>query len=148
MRTSASFLPILLSGLGLIPFLFAMYISWIDSAFLGKSGHEIFTTYSATILSFLGGTLWGQFIHKTLNPLTKYLLISSNLITLGAWLSLLLEMPTLSIALLLLGFISTFWVEARFLKSIIAPDSRYLNMRFALTIAVSVLHLFMLYPHY
>jgi len=138
----------LLGMLGLIPFVFAMYLSLIDGSFLGKSGHYIFITYSAIILSFLGGTLWGQFIHKSLHPFTKYLLISSNLITLGAWLSLLLELPTLSIALLLLGFISTFWVEARSLKSIIDPNSRYLNMRFALTIAVSVLHLFMLYPRY
>lgn len=147
MRTSASTHPIVLASFGVIPFIFATYLSWANGTFFGVSGLELFITYSAIILSFMAGTLWGQRIQKDMNPLSKYVLISSNTISLGAWLSLLIDVPVLSIALLFLGFISLFWVEARSLKQSESSDARYLNMRFFLTIIVCVLHLLVLYPH-
>lgn len=147
MYTSASALPILLASLGIIPFALSTYLSWSNTAFFGLSGLEFFITYSAIILSFMSGTLWGQRIHKDINSLSKYVLLSSNAISLGAWLSLLIDVPVLSIALLFLGFISIFWVEAKSLKQSESADARYLNMRFALTIIVCVLHLLVLYPH-
>jgi hypothetical protein len=148
MRTSASSLTIMLATLGIIPFVFATYLSWSGQVFFEKSGLDLFITYSAIILSFMAGTLWGQRVHKEMNALTKYVLVSSNAIALGAWLSLLMDLPALSIGLLFLGFISLFWVEAKSFKQSESSDSRYLNMRFSLSIAVCVLHLFVLYPHY
>jgi hypothetical protein len=148
MRTSASSLTLTLATLGIIPFVFATYLSWSNDVFLDKSGLDLFITYSAIILSFMAGTLWGQRIHKDSNTLSKYVLISSNVIALGAWFSLLIDVPVLSIALLFLGFISIFWVEAKSLKQSEYSDSRYLNMRLLLTLFVCVLHLLVLYPHH
>lgn len=147
MRTSSSILSLQLSVLGIIPFAFATYLSWTDQTFFNESGAYLFTTYSAIILSFLSGTLWGQCINKRISTMSQYLLISSNVIALGAWCSLLLDVSPLSIALLLLGFISLFWAELRSLREEDNGHSRYLNMRFGITLIVCVLHLFMLYPH-
>lgn len=138
----------LLGALGVIPFAVATYLSWADYDFWGMSAYKLFSAYSAIILSFLGGALWGQLIHDEARQSVKYLLISSNVIALIAWLALLLETPALAIALLLLGYISIFWVEARSLKLIRSPNSTYLNMRLVITSIVCVLHIFMLYPHY
>ncbi|MCB5162715.1 DUF3429 domain-containing protein [Marinomonas algarum] len=148
MRTPNTSLTTLLGVLGIIPFAAATYFSWIGQPFLGLSGYTLFSTYSAIILSFLGGALWGQLIHKEINSLGRFLLISSNLLALAAWVALLIGIPSLSIAILLLGFMSVFWVEARSLKLIRSPNAPYLNMRFVITIIVCVLHLIMLYPHY
>ncbi|MBR7889059.1 DUF3429 domain-containing protein [Marinomonas sp. A79] len=148
MRTPNSYLTIILGVLGIIPFAAATYISWNNHTFLGFSGFTLFSTYSAVILSFLSGALWGQLIHKDISPLGRFLFISSNVLALAAWASLLIHIPSLSIALLLLGFMSVFWVEARTLVLIRSPNARYLNMRFVITIIVCVLHLAMLYPHY
>ncbi|MBD5769611.1 DUF3429 domain-containing protein [Marinomonas colpomeniae] len=147
MRTSSSILSLQLSVLGIIPFAFSTYLSWTNQMLFDESGSYLFTTYSAIILSFLSGTLWGQCINKRISTMSQYLLISSNVIALGAWFSLLLEVSSLSIALLLLGFISLFWVEARSLREENSVHSRYLNMRFGITLIVCVLHLLMLYPH-
>lgn len=147
MRTSASTLTAILAVLGVIPFVFATYLSWSGQVFFEKSGLNLFITYSAIILSFMGGTLWGQFIHKNIDALSRYVLISSNFLAIGAWFSLLIYVPVLSIGLLFLGFISTFWVEVRALKHNESTNARYLNLRFIVTIIVCVLHLLVLYPH-
>lgn len=145
MRTSASLFIIILTALGIVPFVFATYLSWSDQALFDNSGLELFVTYSAIILSFRAGTLWGQFIYRNLDDLARYVLISSNIIALGAWFSLLMNVPVLSIGLLCLGFISTFWVEiSKHRKSL---HSKYLNMRLSVTTVVCVLHLLVLYPH-
>lgn len=109
MRASASPYTMILGAMGLIPFVFATYLSWTNATFFDRSGLYLFITYGAIILSFLSGTLWGQFVHKESSPVSKYLLISSNVVAVAAWFSLLLDIQVLSIALLFLGFISTFW---------------------------------------
>ena len=151
MRASASPYTMILGAMGLIPFVFATYLSWTNATFFDRSGLYLFITYGAIILSFLSGTLWGQFVHKESSPVSKYLLISSNVVAVAAWFSLLLDIQVLSIALLFLGFISTFWGEARFarqVESAALPASPYLTMRFVLTLIVCVLHLLVFYPSY
>jgi len=148
MRTSDSPMTLTLAVLGIIPFAFATYLSWVHQTFFEKSGLYLFASYSAIILSFLAGTLWGQLIHKDNTLFSKSLLIGSNIITLGAWCSLLLDASTLSISLLFLGFISIFWLEARALKLVKETPTSYINMRFSITAVVCILHLLVLYPHY
>ncbi|WP_394181985.1 DUF3429 domain-containing protein [Marinomonas posidonica] len=148
MRTSASPYTFILGAMGLIPFLCATYLSWTNQTFFDRSGLYLFITYGAIILSFLSGTLWGQFVHRESSPLSIYLLISSNVVAVAAWFSLLLDIQVLSIALLFLGFISTFWGEARFARQNHSENSPYLTMRFVLTLIVCVLHLLVFYPSY
>ncbi len=150
MRVSASPYTFILGTMGLVPFLFATYLSWTNQTFFDRSGLYLFITYGAIILSFLSGSLWGQFVHRESSPLSMYLLISSNVVAVAAWFSLLLDIQVLSIALLFLGFISTFWGEARFAfaKQTHAENSPYLTMRFVLTLVVCVLHLLVFYPSY
>ncbi|BFM50762.1 DUF3429 domain-containing protein [Marinomonas sp. THO17] len=148
MRASASPYTMILGAMGLIPFVFATYLSWTDTTLFDRSGLYLFITYGAIILSFLSGTLWGQFIHKESSLVSKYLLISSNVVAVAAWFSLLLDIQVLSIALLFLGFISTFWGEARFAREADTEVSPYLTLRFVLTMIVCVLHLLVFYPSY
>lgn len=148
MKPSYTFLTTLLGVLGVIPFAAATYINWQNDSFFGWTGYEIFSTYSAMILSFLSGALWGQLVHKDVSAFGKWLLISTNIIALAAWLALLMHTAALAIALLLLGFMSIFWLEIRSIKLIQPSNPGYLNMRSAITIVVCILHLLMLYPHY
>ncbi|MBJ7537228.1 DUF3429 domain-containing protein [Marinomonas transparens] len=148
MRTYSQPLVIILGVLGMIPFVFSAYLSLTAKTFLDVSGTHLFTTYSALILSYLSGMLWGQVIHKEKSTSGSYLLICSNVLSYGAWASLIINVPELSIALLLLGFISVFWVDARWIKFKGNSHTRYTNMRFLLTIFVCVLHLLVLFPHY
>ncbi|WP_187424839.1 DUF3429 domain-containing protein [Marinomonas sp. IMCC 4694] len=148
MKPSYTFLTTLLGSLGVIPFATATYLNWQNETFLGWSGHELFSTYSAMILSFLSGALWGQLVHKQVSTFGKWLLLSTKLIALAAWLALLMHTTALAIALLLLGFMSIFWLEVRANTLIQPSHSHYFNMRFVITLVVCVLHLLMLYPHY
>lgn len=138
---------ITLATLSILPFLLATYLNLANDTLFGKTGVTFFATYGAIILSFISGVLWGRVIEQPEHNTGKTLLISSNIILLSAWCSLLMNTPELSVVLLLLGFISLYWIEARWLKptKTIKP---YLSMNFGLTSIVCVMHLLVLYPHY
>lgn len=148
MRTASRPLIILLSIFSFLPFILATGLSITGVTFLGKTGIELFVLYSAIILSFLSGMTWGQILESPVKKSGRKILISGSLLTFAAWFSLLLDIPELSIAILLLGFVSIFWVEARWLKLLSIPQSYYSRMRFTLTALVCTLHLFVLFPYH
>ena len=137
-----------LATLSILPLLFATYLSLAHQSFLGKSGITLFATYGAIILSFLGGGIWGQVIQQPESNNGKKLLLSAYLIMTAAWVSLLFITPELSVAFLLLGLITVFWVEVRWLKQLNKDKSYHFSLRFGLTSVASILHLLVLYPHY
>jgi len=140
-------LVVALATLNILPFILATYLSLTNSTFFGKTGVTLFAIYGAIILSFISGIIWGRVIELSENSNGKILLISCNIILLAAWGSLLMNTPELSVVLLLLGFVSIFWVEARWLKPSSA-NKPYLSMNFGLTSVVCIMHLLVLYPHY
>ncbi|MFD1381934.1 DUF3429 domain-containing protein [Rhodanobacter aciditrophus] len=148
MRTSSRYLITTLGFLGLAPFvasLVAYHVEWFHATTLGQ---KVFISYGAIILSFLSGAVWGQVLEQPYQAKGRALLICSNLITLGAWVALLVQQAQLSLLLLLLGYVSLFWVEARWLKILRTDNSFYPSMRFTLTAIVCSLHVLMLYPRY
>jgi len=74
-----------LGYLGLLPFAGALGVSWTGLTVFGLAGEQLFITYSAVILSFLSGVLWGNGLDNTPPTLSRYALVLSNVFALLAW---------------------------------------------------------------
>lgn len=148
MRTSSRYLITTLGFLGLAPFVASMIAYHVDWFHASSISQKLFISYGAIILSFLSGAVWGQVIEQPYQAKGRILLIGSNLVTIGAWIALIVEQPQLSLLLLLLGYVSLFWTEVRWLKMLRTDNSFYPGMRFVLTAIVCSLHVLMLYPRY
>ncbi|MGB2065043.1 DUF3429 domain-containing protein [Marinomonas gallaica] len=146
MRNNSSSLIKTLGVLGLIPFIASTLAFHFNFYHYGLLAQSVFVAYSAVILSFLSGAIWGQVLEQPFQSKCKILLIASNVVALIAWCGLLIDQPHMSLLLLLCGYISIFWLEVRWLKQIRPDQSYYPNLRFGLTVAVCAMHLLMLYP--
>lgn len=131
---------------GALPFALALIMEGMQWQWGQLHGAVIFHTYSAIILSFMAGSLWGQASHFTSSQHNPLLLIS-NLWALLAWFGLLLPPHFIWLALIInvLGFTHLLWIERRF-KSASAPLSYY-SLRKSISWIVIVLHLAMLLLH-
>ena len=125
---------LLLGYAGLIPFISLAGLSVFSDIEIGLSTHFVFTAYSACILSFLAGSIWLQ--GNTLRWFNPTL--CSNLITLLAFISLLLSYPV-GIVLLLIGYLLVFWLEIAFKLDTNKPEG-YKTMRSWLTVIVMLCH--------
>ena len=133
-----------LGYLGLLPFLLGVGMMATNISVLGVAGSAVFASYSAVILSFLSGVLWGKGLEKMQDKTSRYALILSNVFALLVW-GLMLQTGVSFewvIVVLALGFISVWYVEKRVWH---ADDNvkqgHYLNMRNKLTCGVVVLHI-------
>lgn len=146
MRNTSSSLIKVLGVLGLTPFVASTFAFHFDFYHYGLQAQFLFVTYSAVILSFLSGAIWGQVLEQPFQSKCRALLFASNMAALVAWAGLLIKQPHMSLLLLLCGYITIFWLEVRWLKQIRPDQSYYPNLRFGLTVAVCAMHLLMLYP--
>ena len=140
---------------GLIPFLLpvvlmgqgALFAKGFESASLfGFYVPYVFITYSAIILSFLCGALWGKAVSGDCRQSANAVLIFSNLIALSAWSCTLLIylapiMSIFALALLMAGFLAVLFCEREFEQIRGQQGSGYWKMRVQLTALVSLLHL-------
>jgi hypothetical protein len=136
-----------LATLSIIPFVLTTYLSLSNHALLGKTGVTLFAIYSGLSLSFISGIIWGRVIELPESANGKRLLISCYILISSAWCALLMNTPELSVVLLLLGFISIYWVENRWLKQSNA-NKPFLPLHFGLTTTICIMHLLVLYPRY
>lgn len=140
----------LISGLGyagLIPFVATALASFFDVTVLGLGASAWFSHYSAVILVFLSGALWGLVITKSESPSTRLIVAFTNGVALIAWLALGLSQDyyTGSLLLLLIGYGAVLSVEILHAESVYRElESYYLKMRVHLTVAVIALHVVML----
>lgn len=74
-----------LGYLGFVPFLFSLLLIVSDTTLFNLSGQQFFIAYSAVILSFLSGVLWGNGIDHYYHRLSRNILVLSNLFVLLAW---------------------------------------------------------------
>ena len=141
-----------LGYLGLIPFIAPLLemlaavasSSGIQSAvFLGFYAPYVFVAYSAVILSFLSGILWGKGRRESTANKSNMALIISNLISILAWLSLLMIhisalMTLFAVTLLMCGYASLLLAE----RSVGLSNEAigYWRMRLVLTALVIVAH--------
>lgn len=138
-----------LGGAGLIPFLAAtlaelMALDW------GITIPPILVlmTYGAIILSFLGGVLWGRALHRAASDATHGLLIMSNVFSLLAWATLLLNSIFWTLLLQMIGFAALLAVERSLARgSTMTTQSHYYPMRLILTTSVIVCQLLVLGNH-
>ena len=148
MRNSSRSLIQTLGVLGLVPFIASTLTFHFDFYGHGFFAQSVFVAYSAVILSFLSGAIWGQVLEQPFQSKGKALLVGSNIVAILAWCGLLIHQPHMSLLLLLCGYISIFWLEVRWLKQIRPDQSFYPSLRFLLTLLVCAMHLLMLYPKF
>jgi hypothetical protein len=135
-----------LGYLGLIPFIFGVYLVVANLNLMGHPGMFWFCSYSAIILSFLGGALWGRAIQIEAEGTSAKLLIMSNVVAIIAWGCLLLgNLQTAALALLTIGFAALLIVEYFGDQKVFTDvDKGYVKMRVNLTSLVIIAHLIVL----
>ena len=145
----------LLGSIGLVPFIVSVGSmvsgAWSggglqSASIFGLYAPYVFMAYSAIILSFLAGTLWGKWETFPSNRRSAAVLIFTNLTSLLAWVSLTVIhmsqfLSILAVAFLAAGYLGILGVE-RALKS---SSRGYWNLRVSLTTVVVLLHWTTLY---
>jgi len=128
---------------GLIPFIAACALLYSGAATLAN---QIFLSYSAIILSFLGGTHWGRLIASDVSlkvSVGLLALLASNVFALLGWAGLLLSQygSVYPFVILTIGFVMLFMVEVAAMPTIVSTvHRRYTAFRAFLTITVLILH--------
>ncbi|MGF1699485.1 DUF3429 domain-containing protein [Photobacterium makurazakiensis] len=132
-----------LAYLGLVPFILAIICIWIDKTLFGLEAEKVFVAYSAVILSFLSGVLWGNAIDHIKHSLSRNALILSNLFAFIAW-GVLLHSPDSyfwSVSVLLFGFIAVWFAEKKVREVEQEQNPKnYQPLRNRLTAIVSLFH--------
>lgn len=143
-----------LTWLGVLPFVAGVFIYQWPVLLSGLSGDALFIFYSASILSFMAGTLWGKSHHnREINH--KHTVIWSNLWALLSCLSLITfwisQTAPLSLIIQLLGYLHILFVEHDHQLSVSPEDpsvnDEYLSVRIKVTGVVIGLHILMLFLH-
>ncbi|WP_070965967.1 DUF3429 domain-containing protein [Vibrio sonorensis] len=132
-----------LGYLGLIPFVFCLILIVFDVRLFELSGHKMFTAYSAVILSFLSGVLWGNAIDHFSHKLSRNALILSNLFALIAWGVLLTKEGSYFSAIVMLsfGYLAVWFAEKTIRQSEHEEKpAGYSEMRGKLTLGVMIMH--------
>ena len=130
--------PFVLGIFGLLPFLGLCIISWLP---LGQPipTASWFVSYSAIILSFMAGSLWGLSLNAKVKN-AKGLLIASNVFALMAWVAILNTSYFAALALLALGYLLTLSKED-LVRSYLSRA--YWRLRLWLTYTVLATHVLM-----
>ena len=137
-----------LGFLGLIPFLSAVLLTLAGLGPLGLERSTLFIGYSAMILAFLSGSLWGEGLRIADSFESRVLLISSNLFAVVAWVGLGLNSIDYLIALTVLGmgYALILFLEYQTSRVLYSNcDYPYLSLRARLTFVVLSLHAYMGY---
>lgn len=137
-------LPKLLTYTGIIPFVVPALLI-VTHQPIGLSiqvWQLLFLSYSAIILSFLGGIHWGTTLTTNIKPNTLY--ITSNIASLGAWLSLILNSQLLSAFLLLFGFMMQLIIDLLVLPRTTYPNW-FIQVRIRATVFVCIAHCLFIY---
>jgi hypothetical protein len=141
-----------LGYLGLIPFLVPLWKIIITvndglgihaASLFGLYAPYIFITYSAIILSFLGGILWSKASLNAQSMTSRVAIVFSNIMALFAWASLIIinfssMLTMLAVAVLLCGFGSLLLAERSL--DVDTQDKPYWRMRLVLTSIVIASH--------
>jgi hypothetical protein len=147
----------LLGYLGLLPFAVSTGLVIAGITLFGVDPRFLFASYSATILSFLGGVLWGRCLGQTLPMTGSVMLLLSNCFALMAWAALLVSDTGYALALVVLmaGYCLAYLAERHLTDPSITDPSitdpsisglvkYYMKMRLVLTGLVLSAHLLLL----
>ncbi|MGI2172286.1 DUF3429 domain-containing protein [Shewanella sp. MF05960] len=124
---------------GLIPFITLSLLAFNHSVLSPEHTLLGFISYSAIILSFMAGALWGKAVVLNLDDSIAKLLIISNVIALGCWIALLTPFELSALILLVSGYVYLLYIE--FKAKQLSATTRYITLRTILTSVVVVCHL-------
>jgi hypothetical protein len=139
-----------LGVLGLLPFVFGIVLTLIETDFLGINGVDIFTSYSLAILCFLSGSLWGQILKDEFFDRNKKALVMTNVLVVAGWSASLASETFSIISLIVLGlaFCGILLLEIfLFRQSVVSLNRDYARLRFTLTALVLSGHVGMVVIH-
>jgi hypothetical protein len=137
-----------LTYLGVLPFLFAVFISISphmnlpdflggEIAYAGFKAKALLHSYAVVILSFLAGIQWGVCLHD--NKQTKLILIS-NVLAIMAWLSLMAFASKFALSILLFGFIIALIADSKAYKNQLIPKwFWHLRMKVSVIVCLALL---------
>lgn len=137
-----------LAWFGILPFLIAILMVAFGSTLFSVSAELLFVTYSAIILTFMAGTLWGQCSHSAESATDHRIpIVVSNIWAIIAWLCVILTqvneaLLSLVILFLALGFFHVLTQEKK--VNLLAASESYLTLRTQVTCKVIILHLLLL----
>jgi len=132
-----------LGYLGLIPFVLGAWLAVTRTSLYSLPPRLVFVSYSAIILSFLGGVLWGRSLSLGEGVLRQTLLAGSNVVALVAWVGLLAsdKLYDLTLVALLTGYAMTLLAESLIRHADEPPlVDYYRGMRWVLTALVVAIH--------
>ncbi|MGF1877563.1 DUF3429 domain-containing protein [Photobacterium frigidiphilum] len=147
MKTSPDKIMVILGYMGLLPFALSIVCIWLDKTLFSLAPTTVFIAYSAVILSFLSGVLWGNAIDHMKHALSRNALILSLLFALIAWGTLLHspEVYVISILVLLFGFVAVWFSEMKIRETEHEENPKnYQQLRNRLTACVGCMHLIVL----
>lgn len=124
---------------GLLPFIILSVLAFNHSLLAPEMTMLGFVSYSAVILSFVAGTLWGKAVILTLDDNIAKLLIISNIIALGCWIALLTPFVLSALILLVSGYLYILYVE--FKAKQLSTTTSYITLRTILTCVAVVCHI-------
>ena len=124
---------------GLLPFIILSVLAFNHSLLAPEMTMLGFVSYSAVILSFVAGTLWGKAVILTLDDNIAKLLIISNIIALGCWIALLTPFVLSALILLVSGYLYLLYIE--FKAKQLSTTTSYITLRTILTSVAVVCHI-------
>jgi len=137
-----------LAWFGILPFLIAILMVALGSTLFSVSGELLFVTYSAIILTFMAGTLWGQCSHSDESATDHRIpIVVSNIWAIIAWLCVILiqvneAFLSVVILFLALGYFHVLTQEKK--VNLLVVSESYFTLRTQVTCKVIILHLLLL----
>ena len=132
-----------LGYLGLTPILVSILLTWWNVEFISFDGPTLFAGYSALILCFLAGAIWGRVLSGASSRKGSVILVGTNATVVMAGMALLVASKFFitGILILSLGYAAILVGEFRSSKTLMSGVTLdYLKLRFILTILICLGH--------
>ncbi|GIU47345.1 DUF3429 domain-containing protein [Shewanella algidipiscicola] len=125
---------------GLLPFIICTVFILMGMPLLSLNPFMLFVSYSAVILSFLAGSLWGRQTHQANGISDDRQLITSNVISVLAWLAIIINQLYVSLLILMYGYVVMYLKDKRQCEQKVIADD-YMALRARLTAVALACHL-------
>lgn len=137
-----------LTYMGALPFVIfnLMLVLHFDFVLSTEFIFKAFLTYGAIIMSFLAGMHWGLAITVS-QPVSAYLLLSSNVVAILAWLCLILNIHFLALILLGVLYLYQLLIDCKLAKDRLIAKG-FLLTRIVITVIVCICFMSMTHHHF
>ena len=125
---------------GLLPFIISTCLILMGQTLFSIDPFMLFITYSAIILSFLAGTLWGRESSKVHYLNDDKLLIISNVVSVVAWVAIVANHLYVSLLMLSVGYVVVYLKDRQQWREKTLSD-KYIKLRTQLTVVALICHL-------